>query len=143
MQVGGGGLGADVGGEAVGDGAWGAQVGDSGPAVAAAGGVGGGWCPEWQVEPQIAGHSAGVGFVEGADGGEAVVGGDVAAEREAGFIDEVAEAGVLLGSEALRRCGAQALLFLFAIEDVAEIDQRVAGDGEGELRLAGAGAAIF
>ena len=100
-------------------------------------GRGGGRHPEGQVEVQEVGHGLGVGLVEEADGGpeRARVVRGRGAELKAGV--RKARRRACRTASSGRRVGwllaVGAARTGLTVEDVAEINERVAGDGEGEL----------
>ena len=138
MEADGGGLATDLRDEAVGQGCGVAKAFDGLPAIGLLGGVADGWGPVGKTEAKVLGHGLGVRLVEAADGKEAFTDVEVATHGETGSAEKVCEARELLVGEASAGLGAEALLDGLAVEDVAEIDEDVAADGEGELGLASA-----
>ena len=92
--------------------------------------------PDGERHSQVVREGDGVGFVEGADGSEALGGGGVAAQAEVVVAEGFAEVVEVLLWEAVDGGEGLPCAVLLDAEDAADVDEGVAGHDEGELGLA-------
>jgi hypothetical protein len=93
--------------------------------------------PLRQGHDEEAAEGLGVRLVESAHLAEALARGFVVAELDAALSEQVVKLAAAAGREAVGGAGVRCVGDGAEIEDLREVDERVAGHGEGELGLAG------